>query len=172
MPRVCVQWCVSRVCVCVQGVCVCPVCMHTHTPGSRGTPPDPEVHRSGPSGRHLPRPRGRYPPVDRQTSVKTLPCPKLRLQAVKMWVDATSSPRPYSDKFDRPLFHNSSCIPASLGMLHLEYLVHFLSFTTNVETIIIFSYSYWNMIFNTSYLTVTAAILNCYDSTNALKDKF
>ena len=49
-------------------------------------------------GAHIPRPRGTPcnqrqtpPPVDRQTPVKTLPCPKPRVQAVKMCSLQTAS---------------------------------------------------------------------------------
>ena len=51
--------------MCVSSGCVYGVCPH---------PPDPEADPPGP--------RGRHPPMDRQTPVITLPCPKLRLRMV------------------------------------------------------------------------------------------
>ena len=92
-PGVCVGALCPGVCVCL-GVCihgcVFRVCVYVY----RGcTPPDPEVNPPWAQSHTLPGSRGRHPPdtrvkhptpfVDRQTSVKTLLCPKLRLWAVK-----------------------------------------------------------------------------------------
>ena len=86
---------VSRVCVCPREVCasregVLGVC----------TPPPPRTQRNAP------RSRDRHPldqdvdtpspAVDRQTPVKTLPCPKLRLWAVNMICRLNRVPRMYS----------------------------------------------------------------------------
>ena len=75
--------CVSRLSVCPGEVCasrkgVCWGCAHP--------PPDPEGHPSDPEAA-TPRTKRQTPPpphVDRQTPVKTLPCPKFRLWTVNM----------------------------------------------------------------------------------------
>ena len=59
------------------------------TPPEAGTPPEQAHPRSrNPPGPRTPQehgpPRSRHPPVDRHIPVNILPCPKLRLRAVKM----------------------------------------------------------------------------------------
>ena len=78
---VCVSCCVSNGSVC--GVClggfVWGVCTSLSGVRSRHTPPDTDADTPAPTGT-----RGKHPrPVDRQTPVKTLPCPKLCLRAAK-----------------------------------------------------------------------------------------
>ena len=73
---------------CVQGVCPgVGVSRGVYTPRPRRRHRhDPEAHSLDPKAHPAPTPQPRgTPAVDRQTPVKILPCPKLRLRAVKVF---------------------------------------------------------------------------------------